>query len=138
MKSIWHSLSNCPRYAARVFLFLALPGEVSWLQRYSLVDVETGKVRILLNTPLSRLKYSNVVWFHLLVKPWERVVSQQGNVDWFDFWLNEHEDPDSAKTDQYLRWRKLRDQRDAMLREPRPPLLKWDATPLIGDGGFSR
>ena len=25
---------------------------------------------------------------HLLVKPWERLVSQQGNVDWFDFWLN--------------------------------------------------
>jgi dipeptidyl aminopeptidase/acylaminoacyl peptidase len=47
---------------------------------------------------------------HVLEKPWERMVSQQGNVDWFDFWLNGHEDPDPAKADQYARWRALRDQ----------------------------
>jgi dipeptidyl aminopeptidase/acylaminoacyl peptidase len=45
---------------------------------------------------------------HLLVKPWERLTSQQGNVDWFQFWLESKEDPDPAKADQYVRWRELR------------------------------
>jgi dipeptidyl aminopeptidase/acylaminoacyl peptidase len=46
---------------------------------------------------------------HLLVKPWERQVSQQGNVDWFAFWLKGEEDPSPAKADQYTRWRQMRD-----------------------------
>jgi hypothetical protein len=45
---------------------------------------------------------------HLLEKPWNRLISQGGNVDWFDFWLNGHEDPDPAKAEQYKRWRELR------------------------------
>jgi dipeptidyl aminopeptidase/acylaminoacyl peptidase len=45
---------------------------------------------------------------HLLVKPWERLVSQQGNVDWFNFWLNGVDDPDPLKTAEYDRWKKLR------------------------------
>jgi hypothetical protein len=36
------------------------------------------------------------------------MISQDGNVDWFDFWLNSHEDPDPAKAEQYKRWRELR------------------------------
>lgn len=46
---------------------------------------------------------------HLLVKPWERLVSQQGNVDWFAFWLEGTIDPDPAKKDRYERWRELMD-----------------------------
>jgi hypothetical protein len=42
---------------------------------------------------------------HVLVKPWERMNSQQGNVDWFCFWLKGEEDPDPAKAEQYVRWR---------------------------------
>ncbi len=45
---------------------------------------------------------------HILEKPWERMVSQQGNVDWFCFWLKGEEDPDPAKAEQYKRWRELR------------------------------
>ncbi len=45
---------------------------------------------------------------HLLQKPWERMISQQGNVDWFRFWLKGEEDPDPAKAEQYARWRVLR------------------------------
>jgi hypothetical protein len=33
-------------------------------------------------------------------------------VDWFDFWLNGHEDAASSKAEQYERWRKLREARD--------------------------
>ena len=46
---------------------------------------------------------------HLLEKPWDRMVSQGGNADWFDFWLNGHEAPDTAKGEQYRRWRQLRE-----------------------------
>jgi len=45
---------------------------------------------------------------HILEKPWERMVSQQGNVEWFCFWLKGEEDPDPAKAEQYKRWRELR------------------------------
>jgi dipeptidyl aminopeptidase/acylaminoacyl peptidase len=46
---------------------------------------------------------------HLLVKPWERLIAQQGLVDWFRFWLKGEEDPTPTKHDQYARWRKLRE-----------------------------
>jgi hypothetical protein len=45
---------------------------------------------------------------HILEKPWERMTSQQGNVDWFCFWLKGEEDPDPTKAEQYKRWRELR------------------------------
>ena len=46
---------------------------------------------------------------HELVKPWERMTSQQGTVDWFRFWLKGEEDDDTGKREQYLRWRHLRE-----------------------------
>jgi hypothetical protein len=45
---------------------------------------------------------------HPLTNPAQREVSQGGTVDWFDFWLNQHEDADPAKSEQYVRWRGLR------------------------------
>jgi hypothetical protein len=45
---------------------------------------------------------------HLLQKPLERMGSQQGNVDWFRFWLKAEEDSDPVKAAQYSRWRELR------------------------------
>jgi len=45
---------------------------------------------------------------HIHQKPLERLESQQGNVDWFRFWLEDYEDPDPAKRAQYARWRSLR------------------------------
>jgi dipeptidyl aminopeptidase/acylaminoacyl peptidase len=46
---------------------------------------------------------------HVLVKPWDRLISQQGDVDWFCFWLRHEEDSDPAKVEQYSRWRQLRE-----------------------------
>ena len=46
---------------------------------------------------------------HTLVRPWDRMISQEGNVDWFAFWLQDEEDPQPRKRAQYDRWRKLRD-----------------------------
>jgi hypothetical protein len=45
---------------------------------------------------------------HVLSNPNARLASQGGTVDWFRFWLQEYEDPDPAKTEQYKRWRELR------------------------------
>ncbi len=45
---------------------------------------------------------------HMVEKPWERLVSQQGNVDWFCFWLKGEEDTDPGKAEKYARWRELR------------------------------
>jgi dipeptidyl aminopeptidase/acylaminoacyl peptidase len=45
---------------------------------------------------------------HILEKPADRIVSQQGNVDWFCFWLKNEEDSDPRKSEQYFRWQRLR------------------------------
>jgi len=45
---------------------------------------------------------------HELVRPWQRITSQQTAVDWYCFWLKDKEDPDPAKAEQYKRWRGLR------------------------------
>ena len=45
---------------------------------------------------------------HVVIRPEDRVVSQGGAVDWFDFWLKGEEDPAPAKREQYVRWRELR------------------------------
>lgn len=45
---------------------------------------------------------------HILQQPLDRLVSEQGNVDWFRFWLQGYEDPDLAKREQYRGWLELR------------------------------
>jgi dipeptidyl aminopeptidase/acylaminoacyl peptidase len=57
---------------------------------------------------------------HILQKPLERMASQQGNVDWFRFWLKGEEDPDPTKAGQYARWRKLREM-NKQNEDARPP-----------------
>jgi dipeptidyl aminopeptidase/acylaminoacyl peptidase len=49
---------------------------------------------------------------HVLTNPAARLASQGGSVDWFRFWLQDYEDPDPAKAEQYQRWRELRKLRD--------------------------
>jgi len=45
---------------------------------------------------------------HVLTNPAARMASQGGTVDWFRFWLQDYEDPDPTKAEQYIRWRELR------------------------------
>jgi dipeptidyl aminopeptidase/acylaminoacyl peptidase len=45
---------------------------------------------------------------HIHQKPLERLTSQQGNVDWFRFWLQGYEDPDNSKRGEYRRWEEMR------------------------------
>lgn len=46
---------------------------------------------------------------HVLTRPQQILASQDLTVDWYDFWLNNHEDPEPLKAEQYRRWRQLRD-----------------------------
>jgi dipeptidyl aminopeptidase/acylaminoacyl peptidase len=45
---------------------------------------------------------------HVLTNPAVRMASQGGTVDWFRFWLQGYESPDTGKVEQYARWRELR------------------------------
>jgi len=45
---------------------------------------------------------------HVLVRPGQRLLSQESVVDWYCFWLNGEEDPNPSKAEQYKRWRELR------------------------------
>ncbi len=40
--------------------------------------------------------------------PSDRMTAQEGDVDWFRFWLQGEKDPSPAKRDEYARWEKLR------------------------------
>jgi len=50
---------------------------------------------------------------HVMTNPTQRLAAETANVDWFRFWLQDYEDPDAAKAEQYVRWRKLRDMQKA-------------------------
>jgi len=50
---------------------------------------------------------------HILQKPKDRLASQQGNVDWFRFWLQDYERAGPEDFDQYNRWEHLRELQDA-------------------------
>jgi hypothetical protein len=51
------------------------------------------------------------------VKPWQRLAEQGMNVDWFDYWLNGHKDPDLAKHAQYARWDLLKPTSECAVRK---------------------
>jgi len=103
------------------------PGLVLWLKRSPGFNLESVKTPVHIEyygmanflggwqwfSGLSLLgKPVDFVWLpygtHLLVKPWERLTSEQGNVDWFVFWLKGVEDSAPDKQKQYSRWENLR------------------------------
>jgi hypothetical protein len=45
---------------------------------------------------------------HIMEKPWDRLASQGGAVEWFTFWLKGEEDDRSWKVERYRRWKELR------------------------------
>ena len=61
-----------------------------------------------LNKPVDLLYLPTGI--HVLVKPWDRMASESGTVDWFCFWLKGEEDPVAASATQYERWNRLRRQ----------------------------
>jgi dipeptidyl aminopeptidase/acylaminoacyl peptidase len=49
---------------------------------------------------------------HILQNPAELMASEQGDVDWFRFWLQGYERPNPEDPNQYKRWEHLRELRD--------------------------
>ena len=62
---------------------------------------------------------------HNLQRPQARYASQQGNIDWFGFWLKGYENPDPEKAAQYNRWRTMRDQYCFRLAEEGEKEFPW-------------
>ena len=46
---------------------------------------------------------------HFKFQPRHLLAANERNVDWFRFWLQDYEDPDPEKIDQYVAWRGMRD-----------------------------
>lgn len=61
---------------------------------------------VALNKPIEMIYLPKGV--HVLQKPWDRLISQQGNVDWFAYWLKDEEDPDPTKIEEYRRWHDMK------------------------------
>ena len=103
-------------------------GIKSWIERSPGFNIDSVHTPIRIISPARTSVLAEWEWFaaltrlgrpvelilmhdapHLLVKPWDRMVSQQGNADWFGFWLKHEEDPDPVKKEQYSRWRAMRE-----------------------------
>ncbi len=56
--------------------------------------------------PLEYLYFPNAS--HRLQRPREREAMLNATLDWLSFWLQDYEDSNTAKTEQYLRWRGIR------------------------------
>jgi dipeptidyl aminopeptidase/acylaminoacyl peptidase len=54
---------------------------------------------------------------HILVKPWDRMTSEQVSVDWFCFWLKGEEDGNPEKAKRYSLWRDLRAEANVSLQQ---------------------
>jgi len=58
---------------------------------------------------------------HLIAKPQERVLAEQGLVDWFCFRLKDEEDPSPQKMERYERWRAMRQLQKENEHRPQAP-----------------
>jgi dipeptidyl aminopeptidase/acylaminoacyl peptidase len=56
---------------------------------------------------------------HLKWQPAHLYAIASRNLEWFRFWLQDIEDPDPAKSEQYLRWHRLREQQQASAGDTR-------------------
>jgi dipeptidyl aminopeptidase/acylaminoacyl peptidase len=68
-----------------------------------------------LNKPIDAYVFPDE--FHFKWQPSHRLAIYNRSLDWFDFWLKGTEDPDPSKAAQYQRWHKLREQRDAAVKQ---------------------
>jgi dipeptidyl aminopeptidase/acylaminoacyl peptidase len=73
-----------------------------------------------LGKPMELFIYPNEL--HVVNQPKHRYQIYERNLDWFRFWLKSEESPDPAKSEQYKRWRQLRQlQQKAQSKEKAVP-----------------
>lgn len=97
----WRELSgalNAARVNAPLLIQAADKEYIPSLQMYTALK-ELGK-------PVELIVYADEN--HIKNQPKHRYEMYQRNVDWFNFWLQDKEDPDPTKSEQYTRWRAMR------------------------------
>ena len=72
---------------------------------------------------------------HIFTTPEHRFLSMQRNLDWFNYWLQQKEDPDPAKHAQYARWGEMKKQLAARLTKPDPSKVRNASSKTAGSGG---
>lgn len=101
-------------------------GLQTWIDRATGFNLENVHTPTRLLTFIPSVLLNNWEWFSVLkylqrpveliwlpeaahspVRPSERLVAQQGTVQWFDFWLNGRRDP-GGDAEQYARWERMR------------------------------
>jgi hypothetical protein len=50
---------------------------------------------------------------HVMRNPAERLASQMATIDWMRYWLQNYEDSDPTKAEQFVRWQVLRTLQEA-------------------------
>jgi dipeptidyl aminopeptidase/acylaminoacyl peptidase len=101
---VW--LDYAPAFSARRVrtpLLMQYNGKISMAAEFYSALVVQGKPVELVLFPEGK---------HILELPLQRVGSMQGSVDWFRFWLQGYENPNSQYPGQYSRWRTLRAQHE--------------------------
>jgi len=71
-----------------------------------------------LGKPIELYIYPNEL--HHVNQPKHRYQIYERNLDWFRFWLKSEESPDPAKSEQYKRWRELRELQEQNEKKPAP------------------
>src|SRR6266545_6454016 len=97
----WQELSpalNAAKVKAPLLINVADSEYLHGLQYYTSLREHSKPVEMLIYADESHLKN----------QPKHRYEIYQRNLDWFNFWLQNKEDPDPAKADQYKRWRELK------------------------------
>jgi dipeptidyl aminopeptidase/acylaminoacyl peptidase len=134
-------LSPWDSYLSRLERFwqLRLPDDTPdrWRQMSPAYDTERIKAPVLMQmseqewrssfdyaVPMIRSQQADAYVFpnepHQKFQPRHKLAVYDRNLDWFRFWLQNYEDSDPSKADQYRRWREMRAQRAA--REAGSPI----------------
>lgn len=106
---IWAPVSlaqNAPRIAAPILMQLA--------DEEYLLSLETIEALREAGKPVDMFVFPDE--HHITWQPVHRLAIFRRSLDWFDFWLNGHEDPDPAKRAQYRRWEQMLAHQDSMAR----------------------
>jgi dipeptidyl aminopeptidase/acylaminoacyl peptidase len=128
-KGPWMYYATTPRGGPRSEEYYPAPiGEgLKWWDPIDVAQhVDKIKAPILFNIPDQEIEANTTLFRHLedAHKPFDayvfpgeyhekwqsahRQAVYQRNLDWFRFWLQDYEDPDPCKAEQYERWRELR------------------------------
>jgi len=120
---------------------------MSWVRWSPIFNIQRARTPLLIMVAHNRLALADWEWLdglrdlrkpvymvvldgrandeHALQEPWDISVASGTNVDWFDFWLNHHEDRSHSvawKAAQYEQWRHLR----SLYRKSKDQVSSWE------------